>query len=76
MATQTQPFIDLIREAEEGTLQLPELQRPWNWATQNVVKLFDSVRTNIATARASSGSLSSGFLAPRRRSPVQRAFTS
>jgi uncharacterized protein with ParB-like and HNH nuclease domain len=44
MTIQTQPFIDLIGEAEEGTLQLPEFQRPWKWSTQNVVRLFDSVR--------------------------------
>ena len=44
MAIQTQPFIDLIAEAEEGLLQLPEFQRPWKWGPQNVVKLFDSVR--------------------------------
>ncbi len=44
MAIQTQPFIDLIAEAEEGLLQLPEFQRPWKWGPQSVVKLFDSVR--------------------------------
>ncbi len=44
MAIKTQPFIELISEAEEGVLQLPEFQRPWKWSAQNVVKLFDSVR--------------------------------
>lgn len=44
MAIKTEPFIELIAQAEQGFLQLPEFQRPWKWGPQNVMKLFDSVR--------------------------------
>ena len=44
MAVESQPYADLLAEAEAGNLQLPEFQRYWKWSPKNVIELFDSVR--------------------------------
>lgn len=37
-------FVDLVEEAFEGTLQLPDFQREWRWESSKVVSLYDSIR--------------------------------
>lgn len=47
MAVESQPYADLLAEAAEGKLQLPEFQRNWKWSSKDVIRLFDSVRQGI-----------------------------
>lgn len=37
-------FLQLVKEAYDGTLQLPTFQRDWKWARNQVISLYDSLR--------------------------------
>jgi hypothetical protein len=37
-------FLQLVKEAYEGSLQLPAFQREWKWERSRVISLFDSLR--------------------------------
>jgi hypothetical protein len=37
-------FLDLVKEAHDGTLQLPAFQRDWRWERSKVISLYDSLR--------------------------------
>lgn len=39
-----EPFLSLVKEAYEGTLQLPAFQREWKWERGKVISLYDSLR--------------------------------
>jgi hypothetical protein len=37
-------FLQLVKEAYEGSLQLPAFQRAWRWERSKVISLYDSLR--------------------------------
>ncbi|MFC2021131.1 DUF262 domain-containing protein [Chloroflexota bacterium] len=37
-------FLDLVKEAYRGELQLPAFQREWKWERSRVISLYDSLR--------------------------------
>lgn len=37
-------FLQLVKEAYDGTLQLPAFQREWKWERNKVISLYDSLR--------------------------------
>jgi len=37
-------FLQLVKEAYDGTLQLPAFQRDWRWARNQTISLYDSLR--------------------------------
>ena len=37
-------FLQLVKEAYDGTLQLPAFQRDWRWERSRVISLYDSLR--------------------------------
>ena len=39
-----QPFFDLVDEARDGKLKLPQFQRDFKWQSPKVLRLFDSLR--------------------------------
>jgi hypothetical protein len=44
MAVGSKSYLDLVREAVDGTLQLPAFQRDWAWKPRQTAALFDSIR--------------------------------